>query len=113
MKIFGFTLKIIDRKIVQGYENEALMESLEVLIEILSRFGKVVANYVTDLIDPIVTLIQSKRQVIRKKTSIVLSSLAMICSQENFDLILDKLYSHLIEKNKFALNYIQATTHLS
>lgn len=87
------------------------LEALDILCDLLSRFGSILLPYHPSIVDAVLPQLTSPRLAVRKRSIVSLSLLVVSCSNATFIRLMEHLHSHLTEsvQNVGALSSGQAS----
>ncbi|XP_065316402.1 cullin-associated NEDD8-dissociated protein 1-like isoform X1 [Gordionus sp. m RMFG-2023] len=92
-------------KILNKKDTAIQLEALDIMGDILNRFGSLISNQQALIEEALIPLISSQRLAVRKRSIIALSYLTIICSSTLFNKIMD----YLIEQ--IHTNKVPSITH--
>lgn len=93
--------KKITKRLTTAIEREDVavqLEALEIVGDLLSRFGPVLALFHGPILTALLPLLSSQRQAVRKRTISALSNLVLSCCNSLYARLLDHLYEGLQAK---------------
>lgn len=79
------------------------LEILDILADLLSRFGSYLVSYDNIIITSLLPLLRSPRQAIRKRTIVALSHLALFCNPELYEKLINYLSAELVSTSQVSL----------
>lgn len=85
------------------------LEALDILADLLSRFGSLLVNFHTTILSALLPQLSSPRQAVRKRTIVALSHLVMSCNQQLYTKLIDYLLEGLAHNSSTSTTrtYIQ------
>lgn len=93
-----------------------MLEALEILSDLLNRFGFTLANYHSNIQEALIPHLKSQRLAVRKRAITALSYLTMCCSQQLYNVIVNELLKELANNSidvSTARTYIQCIAAIS
>lgn len=71
------------------------LEALDILADLLSRFGGLLVTFHTVILNSLLPQLRSPRQAVRKRTIVALSHLVLSCNPQLYDKLIDYLLENL------------------
>lgn len=88
------------------------LEALDIVADLLARFGSVLATYHGPILNALLPQLCSQRQAVRKRTITACSNLVLSCNLTLYGKLIDHLYVHIQEGLHNSSNSTQIRTYI-
>ncbi|KAF2360885.1 TATA-binding protein interacting (TIP20) [Trinorchestia longiramus] len=87
----------LSEAIVKQVDVGVQLEALDILCDLLSRFGSLLLPYHPSVVSAVLPQLTSSRLAVRKRSIVALSLLVVSCSPATFNRLMEHLHTHLSE----------------
>lgn len=85
------------------------LEALDIVIDLLLRFGNVLSSYHSNILNSLIPQLNSQRQAVRKRTITACGNLVAVCNDALFSQLIEVLFNGLVT---YSNNHMQYKTYV-